>query len=613
MSGTLHRVVLVFSGVLLLLILATIAMSMNRGFDFQDETFYMLCYDYTNIYREGISSYHVIVHRLLGWAHPGILTYRLASLALTLLSSYVLYRGLYKWFDKHMPGEVYFSAPFLFTYVFIANCIHYCTGVQTVNYNILINTIIISCTGIILGLFAHTGESILKNRGRLGLVLLIGILCAFSFFIKFSTGILQVAAYSALFFVYYLRQSFKVKAVLIATLFAGCAVGAVIYFLLFQGYTEWQYNFITSYRDMTKPSDHPPGALLQSYLKDVVDFLTFFRVNLYWVVALPILLLANRRWSGNKLFVLGRNLLIAGAVVYFVYRLAMHQFHRSNFIREWGHHTGYFYPIIMIIAAMLLVAAGINQRVSIMRFLQARFHLVIVTLFLLFTPLLAAIGTSNSLFLNLLFNAAPWLCVILILLAYTAKHTSYTVSGILVALTLLFTTAQIVDGNTFAPYYSIYRTEKTNILDQTEKADQIPQLEGIYVDSATKQFLLGMRTLLEPYHLSAAYPMWSFLSGPAYLMGGVQIEEFWYNKTCEGTHNFGLPQKLPVFIIADCERCKKPNADLLACLRNMGINYPDDYQAIGQVWFPHFKTYAIVQVPRPWAPPTTRESAVIAK
>lgn len=600
MNSTLHRVILVFSGVLLLLILASIAVSINRGFDFQDESFYMLCYSYTNIYKEGISSYHVIVHTLTNWLHPTIVTYRVESLVFTLLSSYALFNGMYKWLQANFPSHAYFSYWFLFIYVFIANSVHYVTGLQTINYNILINTSIISCTGIMLYLFSYDAATVIKSKWRLLLILLIGILCTFSFFIKFSTGILQVMAYAGLIFVYYIRHSFKARIIIIATLLGGCIAGALIYFTFFQSHADWAYNFMAGYREITKPTDHPPGALLQSYMADVTAFLHFTRVNFYWIAILPILLFADGRLRHNKTFAYLRNALIVCCTAYFVYRLYLQNFHRANFIRTWGHRNGYFYPIIMIAMTLLLLVAAYNRRANVLNFLRTRYRLIIVALFLLFTPLLATIGTSNPLFLNLLFNAAPWLCFILLLLFYVAKYTGHAVAGIFLTLTLLFTAGQIIDGNTLAPYYATFRKSKTNIFDQTERATQIPQLNGVYIDTATKNFLYGMQAILQAHKMPPAYPIWSFSSGIAYLMGGVQIEEFWYNKTCTGTKNFHLEGRPPIFILSPDH--KQPDPALLACLRAMGINYPEDYEPAGEVWFPHFRTPARVLFPKTYRP-----------
>lgn len=600
MSGTLHRVILVLSSVVLLFILAVIVISMNRGFDFQDESFYMLCYDYTGIYKEGISSFHIIVHKLFGWMNGGIVGYRVVSLLLTLLSSYLLYNGLRKWLGVYMPGRPYFSPTFLLVYVFLGNFIHYATGVQTVNYNFIINTTVVSCTGLLLGILAFGADDIVKSRTKLATVVLIGALCSLSFFTKFSTGILQVAAYSALFFIYYFRHSFRSRLVILAALFIGVTAGCALFFLLFQSYAEWSYNFITGFRYMTRPSDHPPGALLQSYITNVGALLSFFRANLYWTIALPILVVANRYFGKNKLWVIGRNLFITACTAYFIYRLYLHQFHRAPFLRDWGHHTGYFYPIILLIILLLLIAIAIANKVNLFRYFNARYHVIIVLLLLFFSPLLAVIGTSNSLFLNLLLNAAPWLCLILVLLAFVARYTGYAATGIILVLTILFTATQIIDANTYTPYYAAYRKQKTNLFHQTELVPPIAKLRGVYVDTATKHFLLGMNALLQSRHMPVGYPVWSFSSGVAYLMGGVQIEEFWFNKTCESKANFGLPQKPPVFIVADA--VKKPSAEVLQCLQGMGINYPEDYVVAGEVWFPHFQTMAQVLFPKSYLP-----------
>ena len=97
MANRLEKIVLWFLGALFFIVLAVIIATMNRGFDFEDESFYLLCYKYPHIYTESVSTYHVIIDVMNAWLNPGIITYRVESLFFKLQSSWVLWEGLKKW------------------------------------------------------------------------------------------------------------------------------------------------------------------------------------------------------------------------------------------------------------------------------------------------------------------------------------------------------------------------------------------------------------------------------------------------------------------------------------------------------------------------------------
>ena len=117
---------------------------------------------------------------------------------------------------------------------------------------------------------------------------------------------------------------------------------------------------------------------------------------------------------------------------------------------------------------------------------------------LLITPFLGAIGTANPIFLNTLIHSAPWFGVIVILLIYLSEHIkSRLILSLFIIIPSLVTTSQIIDGNTFIPYHSVFFNQnKSNLFQQTEQVDGISLLDGIYVDIGTKTFLIKLKQLL---------------------------------------------------------------------------------------------------------------------
>lgn len=596
-NNRLHNIIVAFLGVLLVLILTTIVASMNRGVDFKDESYYLLSYTYANIYREGVSAFHIIISKLSNWMSPGIVTYRLESLLLTLLSSYVLLWGFYKWLKANVSFEsFYVTYAFLFLYIFIANFLQYFSGLQTINYNILENTIIQFCTGMLLYLFSFDVTSIVSKKSKLLVIALIGSLCWFSFVIKAPTGILLFMASAIMFVLYYMGQSLKSRLGMIGILCTGVVAGMLVYFALFQSYSQWRHDFVTGFQAATHTTTHAPNSLVQAYFKDILSMFRFCWRYFNWLLLLPFLLLIDGWTKKRKALVYLRNFLVAMCVALFFGRMYLLKFYRSNFYQEWNFNHGYLYPLVIATQLSLLSIVAVVKKIPIIQFFQKKYRLILTALFLLATPFIGAFGTFNQLFHNLLGSAAGWFCLILILNVYIGKHVSYVVSAIIIVVVCAFTTSQIVDGNTYAPYFATYRKTKTTIFDQTGQAKQIPQLKGIYLDTATVRFLNETKAILREHNFRDKDPIWAFEFGVGYFMGGIEMDMFGFNKSCNSLNYYNIENRPPVFITSDAGR--KPDERNMTCLRNRGINFPEDYVEVGQVYYPHMNTMAKVFFPK---------------
>lgn len=597
MADRLNKLVLWFLGALFFIILSVVIVTMNRGFDFQDESFYLLCYSYPHVYQEGVSGFHVIIHTISAWLNPGIVTYRVETLLFTLFSSWAFWVGLRRWLLTHMPGGGMYTHPlFLFFVVFTGNFVHYFVGLQTINYNILINSFIMASAGILLYLFSHSATLVGRSWKHFILTLVVGALCWFSFVTKFSTGVLELVGFSGLVFTYYIGKSVRACMAIIGGMLLGVLVGAGFFFLFFQSLPSWWANFSAGYIEITKPTDHPPGLILQGYLQDVHAMIWFAIFSFGWLAVYPVLLLANKKWSNNKLFVLCRNSIVAVGFFWFCYRLIQMDMHRSNFVRNWNYRNGYIYPVIMGLEIILLIVVAWQRRINLLKLVKTRFHFFLIMVFLVFLPLLGTMGTSNQLFLNLLFNAASWFVFIALLAALLARYVSAAVAGLFIFVSFGFTASQIIDGNTFSPYFTAFRKAKTNIFQQTVKADDFPQLKGIYIDTASLRFLKELKGHLQTRGFRNLYPMWTFSAGMTYAMGGLQTEVFWYNKTCTSVGKFMPHNEPPIFVVADDQKKLSPYLD--TCFRERGIKWPEDYEQTGQVWFPHFATMAKIYYPK---------------
>ena len=214
-------------------------------------------------------------------------------------------------------------------------------------------------------------------------------------------------------------------------------------------------------------------------------------------------------------------------------------------------------------------------------------------------PFCGAIGTANPIFLNILIHAAPWFAVIVILLIYLSEHIkSKIILSLFIIITSLVTTSQIIDGNTFIPYHSIVMN-KSNVFQQTEQVDNVPQLNGIYVDIKTKTFLIELKQILKENNFRKGYPIWGYyIPGVVYLLDGTSPGvPYYYNakRDLRSFECFRRDNDHPIII--DSSRMPIDN-DLLKIMNVKGITYPDNYSLKGEVYFPSMDSMLKIYFPK---------------
>jgi len=596
-----NNFILIFLATLLGLIIMVIIISLNRGFDFTDEGGFLLSYKYISIYRGGIYNYHIIITKLTDWLNPGIIEYRWFSLIITLLSSFVLAIGLYKWLNaNYKKNSFYKNFVFIFCFIAIGNFLCCFSGVQTIANNKLTNFLLQVATGLILYLFSYDSSRLIESKKNLFILSMIGFTYAFSFFVKFSTGILQLFAYFLIFFLYVKEQTLKHRLIVIFMLCFGSVIGMLTYFTLFQEYSEWIFNFKKEYFML---SDHSPNLLIKRYYYDILSLIKFSVQYFSWLILFPLFILGKnylpsyfKHKNGQYLI----NFVLFFSIVFFIFEIYHFNFYRSTFANvNWIN--AYFFIIVISLQLFLLFSIGFSKKIFSKQFLKINFNKVLIIFLLLITPFLGAIGTANPLFLNTLIHSAPWFGVIIILLIYLSEHIkSQIILSLFIIIPSLVTASQIIDGNTFTPYHSVFfNMNKSNLFQQTEQVDSIPLLDGIYVDKDTKTFLTELNQLLKNNNFKKGYPILGFhIPGVIYLLEGISPGmPYYFNKKrdCKAFECFKLQNNPPIIMVTE----ENPIYDeLLNTMKTKGINYPDDYLLKGEVYFPNTKSMLKVYFPK---------------
>jgi len=592
---------LIFLATLLGLIITTIIISLNRGFDFTDEGGFLLSYKYVSIYRGGIYNYHIIITKLTNWLNPGIIEYRWFSLIITILSSFILAIGLYKWLSaNYQKDSFYKNFIFIFCFIAIGNFLCCFSGLQTISNNKLTNFFLQVDTGLVLYLFSYDSSRLIESKRTLLILSMIGFICAFSFFVKFSTGILQLFAYFLIFILYAKEQTLKHKLIVIFLLCFGCMIGLLTYFTLFQDYSEWIFNFKKEYFML---SDHSPKLLIKHYYYDILSLIKFSVQYFSWLILFPLFILGKnylpsyfKHKNGQYLI----NFVLFFSIVFFIFEIYYFNFYRSTFASAYWINA-YFFVIVISLQMFLLFAFCLGEKKVSIYFFKKYFNIMLIIILLLSTPFEGAIGTANPLFLNTLFHSASWFGVIVILLISLSDHIkSRIILSLFIIIPSLVTTSQIIDGNTFTPYHAVFfNMNKSNLFQQTEQVDGISLLDGIYVDKDTKTFLIELKQLLKNNNFKKGYPILGFhIPGVIYLLEGISpgVPQYFNEKRdCKAFECFKLQNNPPIIMVTE----ENPIYDeLLNTMKTKGINYPDDYLLKGEVYFSNTKSMLKIYFPK---------------
>jgi hypothetical protein len=291
-----------------------------------------------------------------------------------------------------------------------------------------------------------------------------------------------------------------------------------------------------------------------------------------------------------------RRLILLISIVLFIYQIYYFEFYRSALANNAGNNA-HFYLIVIALQIFLLLAFRGRRRILTKQ--NFNLNAVLVIFLLLITPFIGAFGTANLIFLNSLIHSATWFGVIVILSFYLSKYIKgKIIISIFVLIPCLVTVSQIVDGNLFVPYYSVFNQNKSNFFEQNEQVKNIPLLDGIQVDLKTKVFLTELNQVLEENNFKNGYPIFGFhIPGVVYLLEGTSPGmPYYYNKNRDNKafESFKFDNNPPIIMVTE----KNPiNDELLSTMQTKGINFPDDFILKGEVYFPNTDSLLKVYFP----------------
>lgn len=482
-----------------------LAFGIFRGFEITDEGFYLLMYEKPLVYNVCASRYFIIINRLFDWLNPQIYHYRLITIIINLLGSYIFFTGLWQYLNRL---KIFSSG--LWTrysaYLFIAagNLMALFFLFKVVGYNDLNNFLVLSATGLAFLCVANK-----ENTAVSAICLsLAGFLIAFDIMVKFPTGICYIGLLAL--FLYLDKKSLEFS----KYLFGGLIVGLLAYFTFFESFEVFTHSLIASMK-LGTGSSHGLGVILHNYFFFIDIAVTFFikyfaLPTLVFVLTLVSYKLQKPRYT----YIFG----ILAYSLFFIALLTSVVF--APLSSEANAHAAM--PIFLLLIFFQGVILGFIPKVQ--NFNRKLIYLVI---FLLILPFLMAFGSAAPITMMAYLHLSPLFAVFYILNSLSDTPNFY-VKLVNSFLSLVFIVLCV------SHLYFIYLKNPFRLNDdffaQKFSVSGINKLEHIKVDIGTAIFLEDLNELMQKADFRKDDYLIGFLMpGIVYIFDGISPGAIYYD------------------------------------------------------------------------------------
>lgn len=558
--------------------LVTILWSTNFGFDIDDEGCLLLLAKYPLESNYFIFKIQNATSLLLNFIPINIISYRIACIFFLSIGWLFFSIGSWLFFSKFFHSFVcstlkwtYFSL--LFTSVLLLFVFNY----RTLSYNSFNSVLVLLIVGI---LFFHL--HFLNNSKVLSTlsILFVGFLFPVHFFVKFiSCFSLFFAIVSIL--VYFYWGNIKQLIWYMSALVVGVAISIFFISLMLkdsQSFFEPYLNlFLSILGNSEYKGTHGSSFILQRYLNDIFILLVKL-VN----TGLVFLVLFN--YFIVNLYKRGRIKVLTIYVPVLFFALIVYSFGLYKVSGEltYIYNSSKFYIFInLFLISTILPFVSIRQ-------MKANAHLILIILFLLMLPFIAAAGTSVSLIMHTLLNLTGWISVSFFLIIYLSKKISKLYASVMYLCLVIVVFFHFTDGVIFSPHRlnaPLFKHEYT--------VKNLPILNGIKFDNETKHFFDEIKNVFET---KTNFKSGDYIIG-LYGLGGVVYA---LDAVSPGNNLFlnGYPSDVDMnckalmsrngklsgaFLILD----QDINEETIICLNRAGVDYPKGYSLISKLYNPY--------------------------
>ena len=611
--------------ILLIAVIFTLGLRLwgiDKGFDITDEGYCLLGFHALQERFEVITSFHTIGYKLFGWMNPGIITYRLIALIITITSSLIFavcfWNWLHRFYDqKNQVWGLMFTSLFLVFGGFILDYDTY----HVLSYNTLNNAANLLQASLVFFTISQDPTKALKSTSLKVAWIGIGYSSVFQFFIKPPSSVNFLCLLFIITLLYHRKVDFRYYFMTFSCLITGCVIGALSYFTIFQDVSQYiellSQNLSTNYAPSSdSPKILSPILLLLSLWKEPLreyKGLLSTSNNFLWFY-LSVFLFSTIYFSTQYLRVKKNRylfwILISGLSLDIIYHL--YQGFSFLLFGEGGNRAITPYYVLVIAFLLIILMARFWEKVNFqfLGFQNDRFWQALsACLFLFFLPFIAGLGTDTSVTTLAAKNIVPWFALIIILLVNLNRN------GKAKPFISLFMVSVVIWLLLKITYWHIYKPYRlVEPLPQQTEIVNLAQFKNsrLKVDPQTKDFIQALSALIKQTNFQLDDPIIALydMPGIVYLLGGVSPGAPWYldyggefessNRICNNIMSSKKDKQNSILLVNSRIR-----PEIISCMKVSGIDFPDNYDKVGEVSNIYKRFYpfqdTVVSV---WAPKT---------
>lgn len=518
-----------------------------------------------------------------------IVVHRALVLLGQFIASGIFFTGLWAMLNDYFPGAVdeMYEVVTLGLLILVTCFASQNVCIRLLHYNQVNAMAILVSNGFMFLLLFGSPEGNLWSL----LAVAMGVVFAFQVFCKISSALTSICA-SCLFIVLvsgwglfeYLNFAFCVL--------TGILIHCSLHFALLQKPGLWWDAFSTQI-ELSKAFDWGVGCIprhvaefgvfLRHQLKDAFELVV---VGFLGLIALTIANLEGNETSGIFVF---WSLLVWLLLFRKCFEHGVHAVNTCALRST----VGFMFRILMCVGPVV-VAGCLNASVEQSFLYLQSYHFfkgVVIVAYLLSLPLVGAIGTGNSIFVNFMYQLAPWSCLLYLtfysqsILANSPWLLPFGVLYVALGTSIFFLTEFV-----FRPYRL-----NDSLLKQTVPIEMGRSSTRLLVDQESALFFLQLKDVFKRNGFQPGDDIIALfdMPGAVYALGGVSPGHQWYYTMPK--HPFEI-QKFNHFNLnrVDTERRKRAFllesgdiADFKPFLVDLDLDWPSSYLECGKVKMPY--------------------------
>lgn len=559
--------------------LAILLWSADKGFEITDEGYYLLWFHSSHLYAPDLHlNYFYLVQMLFGWVDWNITAMRIGGIVTEIGAVLALGFGVAKYLKASIPklySHTFVTALMVGGFAAIFTAEH----PRSLSYD-SVTHLLMGIGGGMLLLWASWNEKP-KPWQSLSFFILLGLVLASQFLVKFSSAILLSVLWVAVAFVSKPKKNAKAIGLLGSligiALFAAGLFGTQISFTKFIGY------YRIGYERISELGYSPLEIVLKTYLaQDTLHFAINIGPALIviWGALYALRNLSTPKriaWS----MVIGMAIFIGQAILL-----------PTNYFPQW-HYRWIDLMLLLIISGSYIL----------WRFVKAGRPMVLLIMVLFSIPFVCAIGSAINWAMSLFSYLPAWIMLVMIMWAYIHQKAGTVIWSTTVQAGAIVGSLAIFWQVYLYPNY-LPHGMAASMFEQTEQPLTYDQVK---LDAPTATFVKQTEQLLNANgyqpgnYLLALYD----LPGLVYLMQGYSPQVPWYfgentratvqeaiDNTCWHINEM---TETNVFVV-------KPvtiHPQVANCLSSSKLNFPTSYVLAGTVYNTYCKCEMEVWAPKP--------------